>query len=270
MSNARHVRNGRSFFKHWCQRAPAPSCGAAGGGGSGACSTPGPPEGVRGSACSGHRCAGSGRPHPTRTGHPEPRRSPGKQVQSTHEHERRLRPEDAGWRPRRAHECTSPCHGSPLRLLLPRPAGTATPKPPPRVLTSPLLPGGAALAAGDSEGWCVAGAGQGRSRKPGPGAALRAGRHVAGAPRTPAALRSQSKCKVQPSARGQQSLGFRKTELRGPRPGSETRTRRLNTDGRFASASPWHRRAPASAPRGDTWPLEGCSRPQAHGPSDCG
>lgn len=157
MSNARHVRNGRSFFKHWCQRAPAPSCGAAGGGGSGACSTPGPPEGVRGSACSGHRCAGSGRPHPTRTGHPEPRRSPGKQVQSTHEHERRLRPEDAGWRPRRAHECTSPCHGSPLRLLLPRPAGTATPKPPPRVLTSPLLPGGAALAAGDSEGWCVAG-----------------------------------------------------------------------------------------------------------------
>lgn len=157
MSNARHVRNGRSFFKHWCQRAPAPSCGAAGGGGSGACSTPGPPEGVRGSACSGHRCAGSGRPHPTRTGHPEPRRSPGKQVQSTHEHERRLRPEDAGWRPRRAHECTSPCHGSPLRLLLPRPAGTATPKPPLRVLTSPLLPGGAALAAGDSEGWCVAG-----------------------------------------------------------------------------------------------------------------
>lgn len=125
--------------------------------GSGACSTPGPPEGVRGSACSGHRCAGSGRPHPTRTGHPEPRRSPGKQVQSTHEHERRLRPEDAGWRPRRAHECTSPCHGSPLRLLLPRPAGTATPKPPLRVLTSPLLPGGAALAAGDSEGWCVAG-----------------------------------------------------------------------------------------------------------------
>lgn len=157
MSNARHVRNGRSFFKHWCQRAPAPSCGAAGGGGSGACSTPGHPEGVRGSACSGHRCAGSGRPHPTRTGHPEPRRSPGKQVQSTHEHERRLRPEDAGWRPRRAHECTSPCHSSPLRLLLPRPAGTATPKPPPRVLTSPLLPGGAALAAGDSEGWCVAG-----------------------------------------------------------------------------------------------------------------
>lgn len=125
--------------------------------GSGACSTPGPPEGVRGSACSGHRCAGSGRPHPTRTGHPEPRRSPGKQVQSTHEHERRLRPKDAGWRPRRAHECTSPCHGSPLRLLLPRPAGTATPKPPPRVLTSPLLPGGAVLAAGDSEGWCVAG-----------------------------------------------------------------------------------------------------------------
>lgn len=157
MSNARHVRNGRSFFKHWCQRAPAPSCGAAGGGGSGACSTPGPPEGVRGSACSGHRCTGSGRPHPTRTGHPEPRRSPGKQVQSTHEHERRLRPEDAGWRPRRAHECTSPCHGSPLRLLLPRPAATATPKPPLRVLTSPLLPGGAALAAGDSEGWCVAG-----------------------------------------------------------------------------------------------------------------
>lgn len=142
--------------------------------GSGACSTPGPPEGVRGSACSGHRCAGSGRPHPTRTGHPEPRRSPGKQVQSTHEHERRLRPEDARWRPRRAHECTSPCHGSPLRLLLPRPAGTATPKPPPRVLTSPLLPGGAALAAGDSEGWCVEGAGQGGSRKPGPGAALRA------------------------------------------------------------------------------------------------
>lgn len=160
MSNARHVRNGRSFFnKHWCQRAPAPSCGAAGGGGSGACSTPGPPEGVRGSACSGHRCAGSGRPHPTRTGHPEPRRSPGKQVRSTHEHERRLRPEDAGWRPRRAHACTSPCQGSPLRLLLPRPAGTATPKPPLRVLTSPRLPGGAALAAGDSEGWCVAGAG---------------------------------------------------------------------------------------------------------------
>lgn len=134
-----------------------PAAVLQGGGGSGACSTPGPPEGVRGSACSGHRCAGSGRPHPTRTGHPEPRRSPGKQVQSTHEHERRLRPEDARWRPRRAHECTSPCHGSPLRLLLPRPAGTATPKPPPRVLTSPLLPGGAALAAGDSEGWCVAG-----------------------------------------------------------------------------------------------------------------
>lgn len=237
-----------------------PAAVLQGGGGSGACSTPGPPEGVRGSACSGHRCAGSGRPHPTRTGHPEPRRSPGKQVQSTHEHERRLRPEDAGWRPRRAHECTSPCHGSPLRLLLPRPAGTATPKPPLRVLTSPLLPGGAALAAGDSEGWCVAG-----SRD----LALRSEQAATsrGLPalRQRSAPRASARCSPRPA---DSSLGFRKTELRGPRPGSETRTSRLNTDGRFASASPWHRRAPASAPRGDTRPPEGCGRPQAHGPSD--
>lgn len=261
MSNARHVRNGRSFFKHWCQRAPAPSCGAAGGGGSGACSTPGPPEGVRGSACSGHRCAGSGRPHPTRTGHPEPRRSPGKQVQSTHEHERRLRPEDAGWRPRRAHECTSPCHGSPLRLLLPRPAGTAIPKPPLRVLTSPLLPGGAALAAGDSEGWCVAGSRDLALRSEPP--------RRGGSPHSGSAPLPEQ---VQGAALGPRTaeswIPQNRTARAAPRL-RDARARRLNTDGRFASASPWHRRAPASAPRGDTRPPKGCGRPQAHGPSDC-